>query len=293
MAGAICFAEVIAMGEWMDISIKRQAELTALASRLASSWPRPDRPVQLGAADRLSGRAEAYFVQDEMARLLAEKGEEIAGWKVGATSARMRELDGHEDIIPGRIFRSRIWLGNQLQLPAGPFSQVRIETEFAFELIRDLPDPASLADGIYRPEMLVSSLALRPAFEIIGIRYQADGLSQQENSLLAIGDNGGGVAFVFGDRVDGWQSWDFQNLEISLSVDGVPPAENFLGEMRCVPIEAVADLANHLLGRGYRLKAGDFVSTGAATVPQPLARGSGVQADFGRLGQMQISISQD
>lgn len=48
-------------------------------------------------------------------------------------------------------------------------------------------------------------------------------------------------------------------------VDGNPPAENFLGGE---PLQALEDLLNHLAERGVSLKAGDFASTGAATVPQ-------------------------
>ena len=67
-------------------------------------------------------------------------------------------------------------------------------------------------------------------------------------------------------------------------------AENFLGDMRCVPAEAVADLVNHLAARGYELAAGDFVSTGAATVPQPFVAGDNIIADFGSLGIIELQF---
>ena len=50
------------------------------------------------------------------------------------------------------------------------------------------------------------------------------------------------------------------------------PAENFLGELRGAPLNALADLLNHLAQRGYSLHIGDYVSTGAATVPQPFQK---------------------
>ena len=98
---------------------------------------------------------------------------------------------------------------------------------------------------------------------------------------MTIADNGGGIGFVFGDPVSDWQeNIDFQHHNIDLTVDGGAKAENFLGEMRCIPIQAVADLVNHLASRGISLKAGDFVSTGAATVPQPIVAGSHVDSKF-------------
>jgi 2-keto-4-pentenoate hydratase len=77
---------------------------------------------------------------------------------------------------------------------------------------------------------------------------------------------------------------------ITLSVSGGTPAENFLGEMRCLPAQAAADLVNHLAARGHMLAAGDFVSTGAASVPQPFAGGDTVSADFGPLGFIELAF---
>lgn len=271
----------------MSLTESRQAALGQLAARLAAHWPRPQPPLVLGAGDFLQNRQEAYFVQDEMARQLAQP---VSGWKVGATSAKMRELDGHEDVIPGRIFSSRTFEGNDLTLPKEALVNVRLETEFAFQLTADLPDPASLPDGLYKAELVAPMLSLCPAFEVIGNRYSAPQADRAQNSLLAIGDNGGGVAFVFGSQIADWQDIDFRDLVIDLRVDVGPSAENFLGDMRGQPVQAVADLANHLAGRGYFLKQGDYVSTGAATVPQPVQPGSVAEADFGPLGRMRLTF---
>ena len=68
------------------------------------------------------------------------------------------------------------------------------------------------------------------------------------------------------------------------------PAENFLGDMRCIPAQAAADLVNHLASRGEVLAAGDFISTGAATVPQSFAAGDAVAADFGEIGRIKLQF---
>lgn len=271
----------------MAITHARQARLGQLAEQLAAHWPRPQPPLLLGAGDILHNRQEAYFVQDAMARQLAEP---VSGWKVGATSAKMREMDGHEDVIPGRIFASRTFEGNDLALPTDWLIGARLETEFAFQLTADLPDPASLPGGLYTAAAVAPMLALCPAFEVIGNRYTAPEADKAQNSLLAIGDNGGGVAFVFGVQIADWQEIDFRDLVIDLRVDGGPPAENFLGDMRGQPVAAVAELANHLAGRGYHLQKGDYVSTGAATVPQAVQPGSVAEADFGPLGRMRVTF---
>ena len=45
-------------------------------------------------------------------------------------SARMRALDGHDDVIPGRIAASTCFIGTHMKLPIARFPKARAETEF-------------------------------------------------------------------------------------------------------------------------------------------------------------------
>lgn len=261
----------------------RQAALTALATALAGAWKTQSLIETPPATSLPRNREEACFVQDAMAAVIAER---LAGWKVGATSARMRELDGHDDVIPGRIFQSVCWQAQALTLPVNRFPGARVETEFAFRLSQNLP----LRSQPWTSQELEPIATLHPAVEVIGNRYQLPHLSRSENSLMTIADNGGGIGFVFGNPVARWHDIDFQQHEITLRVDGADAADNFLGDMRCVPIEALVDLVNHLQLRKIALNAGDFVSTGAATVPQAVTLGSQVSADFGIVGTIDIEF---
>jgi 2-keto-4-pentenoate hydratase len=261
----------------------RKSELVELADMLANSWLDPVNQVRIDPRFFPVARAEAYFVQDYMHKLL-EQG--IVGWKVGATSPRMREIDGHEDVIPGRIFASRCYFGSHHNLPIKHFPGARAEAEFAFQLtakphLRQTPWTAS---------EMKTMMVLHPAIEIIGNRFKLKDASKAENSLMTIADNGGGIGFVFGDPVGDWQGIDYQQHLIELSVNGGTPADNFIGEMRCVPEQAAADLVNHLASRGYELQVGDFISTGAASVPQPFSAGDYLRADFGMLGDIEVTF---
>ena len=259
----------------------RKAVLDELAAMLSVSWHDPANPVAVDPRLYPRDRAEAYYVQD---RMHDELDQRLAGWKVGATSAMMRELDGHDDVIPGRIFASRSYVGPYHSLPINQFPGARVETEFAFRLsatphLREEPWTAAEMETI---------MVLHPAIEIIGNRYRIEGASKAENSLMTIADNGGGIGFVFGDPVEDWQAIDFRQHLITLTVSGGAPADNFLGEMRCLPAEAAADLVNHLALRGHEMQAGDFISTGAASVPQPFSVDDHVRADFGVLGVIEL-----
>ncbi len=252
-----------------------------LAAMLADAWHRPGNLVAVDRALVPADRAQACLAQDLMFQKL---GEALAGWKVGATSHKMRQLDGHDDVIPGRIIASRTHIGPRHDLQIGHYHKARAETEFAFRLTAT----PHLRDTPWTSGEMAEIMVLHPAIELIGNRYQMDGASKAENSLMTIADNGGGIGFVFGDLVTDWQHIDFQSHRIDLRVSGGAPADNFLGDMRCVPAEAAADLVNHLAHRGEVLEAGHFISTGAASVPQPFGGGDVVHADFGVLGTIEL-----
>jgi 2-keto-4-pentenoate hydratase len=268
----------------MTIAPSRHPHLEGLARKLAEAWQSASQIEGPTAEELPEDRAQAYFIQDRMA---AHLGLPLSGWKVGATSARMRELDGHDDVIPGRIFQPVTFLGATQQLPVERFPHARAETEFAFRLQQDCP----LRAAPWTAEELANQVVLHPAIEIIGNRHTLPNGTQAQRSLMTIADNGGGIGFVFGDACPDWQSIDFRHHRIRLRVDQQPEAENFLGDLRGEPLQALADLLNHLSGRGIPLHAGDFVSTGAATIPQPIQAGSVVQADFGTIGSITLNFT--
>ncbi|MDE0110971.1 MAG: hypothetical protein OXN84_01610 [Albidovulum sp.] len=263
-------------------SKKRRAALSELGRRFREAWqdaatvpvPRDSIP---------ANRKEAYIVQDAFAEGLEG---EMAGWKVGATSPRMRELDGHEDIILGRLFKSTTWSGSSCEIPMDLFPNSKIEAEFGFELLRDIGAEGEFPDdGVLR-----ESLRLRPSIEIIGLRHEPP---QNEpasvRSLLVLADNGAGCGCIAGEPVEDWRGLDLKNLAVGLSIDGGEEADNFLGEFRADPVEVVADLVGHLRGRGCSLKKGDIVLTGAAAVPQPIRKGSKVRVEYPGIGMLEFN----
>ena len=57
------------------------------------------------------------------------------------------------------------------------------------------------------------------------------------------------------------------------------------------PVNSLAWLANHLSARGYEMKAGQWVTAGAATGPIPAPVGSTMSADFGPLGVVSVRFT--
>lgn len=265
----------------MTVAEERSVQLHDLAARLAEAWQTRNTIDLLSSDERPKDREEAMIVQDRMVEIV---GDETIGWKIGATSPRMRQMDGFSDIIPGRLLRSDLFVGAEQSIDADRFPGARIEAEFAFRLERDLPvrpTPWTLAE-------VTDAIVLLPAIEIIGDRFAKSPDRPKLDEYTTIADNGGGFGFVAGDTVTDWRDIDFLHHHVGLTIDDGPQADNFLGDMRCQPVQAVTDLANALGARGIGLKTGEFVTTGAAAVPQPISRGNHAVADYGRLGRIAI-----
>ena len=231
---------------------------------------------------RARSRAEAYAVQDAMAAAI---GEPVTGWKLGATSPTMRARAGHDGAIIGRVFES-VTFGTPAELSMARFPDSRVECELAFRM-RDAIPPVARP---WSAGELAERAVLHVAVEIIGNRYPKGAGAFKPATNDEIADNGAGIGFVFGPAVADWRRHDLRNLRIDIRVDDREPAENFLGECRCDPIEALVQAAGILGERGVAIEAGQYVSTGAATDPQPVRAGSVVRARFGHLGAIDIEF---
>ena len=200
----------------------------------------------------------------------------------------MRERAGHDGVIIGRVFES-VTFSSPAILPIARFQGARVECEFAFLVTARIE---ARADG-WPVSELAERVELHAAVEIIGNRYPAGSNAFKPNTNDEIADNGAGIGFVFGGPIAGWRALDLSNLVIDIKVDERPLAENFLGEGRCPPLQSLEQAAQSLGERGIAVEAGQYVSTGAATDPQPVVAGSVVRADFGGLAVININFSHD
>jgi len=266
------------------ISVERKPVLDALAARLATAWTAKGVIGAVAAGDMPQDRFEAYYAQDRMAETLDLP---VAGWKIGATTAAARKRDGHEDIIPGRLFKPRTHFGNEVTLDLGACPNPRVETEFGFRLNTDMP----LRGEPWTAEEVAPLVTLCPALEVIGTRFEIPGASKGALSRMGVADNGVCIAGIFGEPFADAQAFDYAGHTVSFTVDDGEPSPNLLGEMRCDAREAVANLANLIAKRGLSLRAGDLLLTGTVTVPMAVRKGSHLVADFGSLGRLDVTFT--
>ena len=57
------------------------------------------------------------------------------------------------------------------------------------------------------------------------------------------------------------------------------------------PMNVVTWLANHMINRGNHLRSGQFITTGTMIEVNAAGEGDKIEADFGTLGVVEISIT--
>lgn len=225
----------------------------------------------------------AYRLQRAIARPLGE----VRGWKVAA----LTEAQQHAMAVPGPV--AGPLLAPWVQQSAGRLSLAnlvapKLEGEFAFELIRDLPERGSSAKPYTRGEVEAAIGSLRIGIEVCDSRLPADAPTLMQ---LADGFNNG--AYIVGPSTADWKHVDYAEQEIVLRavVDG-QRVELARGNGRTIldgdPVGALLLLANAQPPGYGGLRAGQFVTTGSCTGAVAVPGACAVEADFGALGVVRL-----
>jgi len=249
------------------------------AAALLIEARRTRQPTDLPEACTPRNLEEAYAIQEAVT---AGLGETPVGWKIGATDAAVRALEGFDEPVSGRLFAGHVHAA-PADLPAALFTTFRnCETEFALRLAHDLP-PRPEPYG--RDEVMAAIATLHPAMEVGDTRYR-DRAAMGGIGVCA--DNSGGTEFVMADGIADWRGLDLAALTVALLVDGERRAEGAGSAVMGDPITALVWLANHLSRRKIGLRAGEIVTTGSCTGITKVEAGADVRADFGSLGEVVI-----
>ncbi|MCG8545700.1 MAG: hypothetical protein MJE12_15980 [Alphaproteobacteria bacterium] len=224
--------------------------------------------------------AESYAIQDA---IIAGIGLPLAGWKVALTNDQAKAMVGASEPAAGPLFTPHI-LPSPDAIADPPAVIAGFECEFAVCLGADIP-----ASGApYTADSVRGAIdSLHPAIEVVGLRI-GNRPELGVNGIVA--DHAGNNRLVYGDAVADWQSLDLPSCAVRHLVDDEEAAASSGANVLGNPLNALAWLANHLAGRGYEMKAGEWITTGAATGPLPAPPGSTVTADFGDLGKVVVKF---
>ena len=256
-------------------------KIVSAAKLLADAWKSKEQIADFPADFKPADRAEAYAIQDEMAKLL---GYEVAGWKLGVSSPGGLKALNMDGPVPGRMFKRDV-KDSPAEWSKADFVGPVMEPEFAFNTKADIVP----REAAYTEVELAPLADLYCAIEIAGNRA-AMPAPPAFDGMMMIADDGGNAAFVVGPKIENWQDVDIPAVPCTLEFDGALGAESLSGEARCQPIWVLTWLANDLSARGITLPAGSWVSTGSGTKPTPLGDAIETVGVFGELGKVVVKL---
>ena len=129
---------------------------------------------------------------------------------------------------------------------------------------------------------------LHPAIEVVDSRV-AD--SADHGAPAVIADHCGNAAFVYGEGTTDWRGLNLASHKVTLTVNGEVAVAGSGSEVLGDPRNSLVWLVNFLRVQGKGLKAGDWVTTGSAMGVYPAPPGCNAVADFGALGQVEVSFT--
>ena len=258
-----------------------QEQISESAAILWKTWMQSELIDALPEHCRPTDRAQAYAIQAEVARLSEQP---LFGWKIAATSADGQKHIGVDGPIAGRLLEARV-MQSGARLALGQNLMRVAEAEFAFRIGTPLP-PRSRDYSMQ--DVLAAVDTLHPAIEIPDSRY-TDFARVGAPQLIA--DNACACWFVLGPETKAeWRAYDLSSHKVTAwRNDGLVAqgnGANVLGDPRI----ALTWIANELRTLGIGLDAGQTVTTGTCVLPQPIASGDTIRADFGELGAVAVQI---
>jgi 2-keto-4-pentenoate hydratase len=251
------------------------------AQLLLQTWDENRRidaiPETIRPADRQSG----YAIAAELAR---QTGDDVAGWKIAATSEAGQRHINVDGPLCGRIYRRRL-LGAGASVKLGDNIMKVAEAEFAFRFWRDLPPRAA---AYTRPEAMEAIDTLHLSIEVPDSRY---GDFTKVGAAQLIADTACACWLVLGPPVAAsWRDVDLSTHQVMAFRNGQLAAQGSGKAVLGDPRDALTWFVNEASRFCGGVRAGQFVTTGTCIVPVAISPGDTVEADYGAFGAINAKI---
>lgn len=223
--------------------------------------------------------AEGYAIQELALGLYPD---EVVGWKVGRIPPPLQAALG-ADRLAGPTFRRFLRVpanGETVVLQAITGGFAAVEAEFVYRLAVDAP--AARTD--WTPD---EALALASGLHI-GVEFAGSPLRTINDlgSTVVASDFGNNAALIVGPEIPGWRERADETLPCETWVEGQRVGVGAASSIPGGPSAALAFLLGHCASRGRPLKAGMYVTTGAATGIHDILAGQSARVSFGEFGEI-------
>ncbi len=224
--------------------------------------------------------AAAYDVQRAYVALLQRDAGALAGYKIGLTSPRMQAMCGIAEPVCGAVLARRVHRSG-VRLERGAHGRLGMVFEIAVRIGRDTDASASHTADTVRAHVD----GVCAAFELVDDRH-ADYGALDVRGLVA--DNAWNAGVVLSDFIGTWPA--LPSVQGTVSVNGEPIDRGFGRDVLGDPRVVVAWLANHLSGRGERLRAGQIVMTGSLVPTRFPAEDATYRFDVSGIGSVSATV---
>jgi len=221
----------------------------------------------------------AYRCQDEAIALWDDS---IVGWKVGWIAEPLSTKYGAQRLV-GPIFNRALLRsdgGSSMDAPVFGQGFAAIEAEFVLQLSRDAP--ANVTEwSAETARRFVKTM-------FIGIEIASSPLQNINDFGPAVvaSDFGNNAGLLLGTEVPDWQTRTLDSLICETRIDGAVVGRGNAAAVSGGPLAALAFALRCNARRGRPLRAGDLVSTGAATGVHSIRAGQSAEAIFTGIGSL-------
>jgi len=212
--------------------------------------------------DQLAKRQlrDAYELQMAEVRLRVQRGEQVAGYKVGCVSSVMQAQLGLDHPVFGHVFEGECHKSGVVLNPHD-FDGLAIEGEFAVRIARDIPDADWLRG---HPDEAISS-----GFAVVELHnYMVRNTPYNAQELIENNAIHAGVVLPLAEPPMSRPS-ELTDAVIRVSINGTTLGTANGRTLPAGPFASVVRLSEHLASFGLLLRRGQIVLTGS---PLPLYR---------------------
>jgi len=175
--------------------------------------------------------------------------------------------------------------GSPASVSAAAYVRIAVESEIAVRIGSDVGPRDGRLD---RTSIARHVAACMPAIELVDDRNW-DYARADARDLVA--DNSFNSGCVLGAPVMDWQRLDLAALTGRMRINAEVVGEGRGADVLGHPFEALAWLANHLLARGRRLRAGDVVLMGSVVATKWPRPGDVVVTEIDGLGTASLEVT--
>lgn len=226
--------------------------------------------------------ATGYQTQDEAIGLWPDT---IAGWKIGRVPADFVSSLNAERLA-GPIFSRLVWPDRAKEVLGFPVYEggfAAVEAEYVYRMAADAPPEKTE----WTPD---EAAALVGALHI-GVELAGSPLAtiNKLGPPIVVSDFGNNHGLILGPEIPDWRSYRDEDLTCETFIDGQSVGRGGAASVLGGPMSSLVFLLEHLARRGRPLKAGQFVSTGAATGIHDIGIGQSARVTFGAFGEIQCA----